>query len=127
MLLEARLMLRERPLHRTRSARSSAPLSRSRSDTRTPLPCNPQTTPAYPGWLYSGTTQVMQATLGDEVVLIPPGVSRTLVPLDCPLAFDVYLSGGTDQYLRIITHVLYSVRPPTAVLAILWLALPSLS
>src|SRR5215217_8811832 len=89
MLLEARLMLRERPLHRTRSARSSAPLSRSRSDTRTPLPCNPQTTSAYPGWLYSGTTQVMQATLGDEVVLIPPGVWRTLVPLDCALVLQI--------------------------------------
>src|SRR5215207_3007532 len=43
------------------------------------------------------------------------------------MAFDVYLSGSTDQYLRIFTHVLHSVRPPTAVLAILWLALPGLS
>jgi hypothetical protein len=40
------------------------------------------------------------------------------------VAFDVYLSGGTDQYLSIITHVLHFVRPPIAVLAILWLALP---
>src|SRR5215203_1160629 len=42
-----------------------------------------------PGWLYSGTTQVMQATLGDQVVLIPPGVSRTLVPLDCALVLQI--------------------------------------
>ena len=31
----------------------------------------------------------MQATLGDEVVLIPPGVSRTLVPLDCALVLQI--------------------------------------
>jgi hypothetical protein len=43
------------------------------------------------------------------------------------VAFDVYLSGGKDQYLRIFTHVLHSVRPPTAVLLITWLSLSSLS
>ena len=71
-------MLRERPFHRTRSARSSALLL-----------SNPHTTSAYLGWLYSGATQVMQATLGDEVMLIPPGVSRTLVPLDCVLVLQI--------------------------------------
>jgi hypothetical protein len=31
----------------------------------------------------------MQASLGDEVVLIPPSVSRTLVPLDCALVLQI--------------------------------------
>src|SRR5919112_1649735 len=44
----------------------------------------------------------------------------------CPVAFDVYLSGGTDQCLRVFGHVLHFVRPPTVVLAILWLFPPSL-
>src|ERR671912_455945 len=34
-------------------------------------------------------SQHLQAALGDEVVLIPPGVSRTLVPLDCALVLQI--------------------------------------
>src|SRR5215217_6800303 len=36
-----------------------------------------------------GCSQYLQAALGDEVVLIPPGVSRTLVPLDCALVLQI--------------------------------------
>jgi hypothetical protein len=88
MLLEALLMLRERPLQRIRSARSSAPLLRSRSDTRTPSLTLKQLLLILDGY-YSGTTQVIQATLGDEVVLVPPGVSRTLVPFYGTLVFQI--------------------------------------
>ena len=33
--------------------------------------------------------QHLQAAPGNEVVLIPPGVSRTLVPLDCALVLQI--------------------------------------
>src|ERR687897_486217 len=36
-----------------------------------------------------GFAQHLQATLGDEVVLVPPGVSRALVPLDGSLVLQV--------------------------------------
>src|SRR5215216_5382127 len=79
---EAWLMLRERPLHRTRSARICAALPpRSRTDIRPPLSppgCFVRRLPlVLPGTL--------QAALGDYVALVPPGVPRTLVPLDGPL------------------------------------------
>jgi hypothetical protein len=45
--------------------------------------------PAYLGWLYSGTTQVMQATLGDEVVFVTPSVSGTLVPFYGTFVFQI--------------------------------------
>src|SRR5215217_1582317 len=90
MFRETRLMLRERPLHRIRSARSSAPLSRSRSDTCTPRLSNPQTASADSlGWFYSGTTQFIQAALGNEVMLIPPGASRTRVPFYGTFVFQI--------------------------------------
>jgi hypothetical protein len=34
-------------------------------------------------------TRVIQASRGDEVVFVPPGVSRTLVPLDCALVLQI--------------------------------------
>jgi len=37
----------------------------------------------------SGTSQVMQAAPGDEVVFVPPGVSRTLVPLDSAFVLQI--------------------------------------
>src|SRR5215213_307595 len=45
----------------------------------------------------------------------------------CPVAFDVYLSGGTDQCPRVFGHVLHPIRPPIAVPATLCLALLSFS
>src|SRR5215207_2518942 len=80
---EAWLMLCERPLHRTRSARISAALSRSRTDIRPPS--------LYLLWVVflgdspldrSPLPSTVQATLDDDLVLAPLGVSRTLVPLD---------------------------------------------
>jgi hypothetical protein len=41
------------------------------------------------------------------------------------VAFDVYLSGRTYQYPCIFTQLLHFVRPPTVILVILWLFLPS--
>src|SRR5215203_7428367 len=71
---EAWLMLRERPLHRTRSARICAALSRSRTDIRPPL--------SPPGCFVRGLPLVLpgtlQAALGDDVALVPPGVPRAL-------------------------------------------------
>ena len=39
--------------------------------------------------LLEGCSQHLHAAPGDEVVLIPPGVSRTLVPLDCALVLQI--------------------------------------
>jgi hypothetical protein len=39
--------------------------------------------------LLEGFSQHLQAALGDEVVLILPGMSRTLVPLDRPLILQI--------------------------------------
>src|SRR5215208_3075206 len=39
--------------------------------------------------LLEGCSQHLQAAPGNEVVLIPPGVSRTLVPLDCALVLQI--------------------------------------
>src|SRR5215212_4629964 len=39
--------------------------------------------------LLAGFPQHLQAAPGDEVVLVPPGVSRTLVPLDCALVLQI--------------------------------------
>jgi hypothetical protein len=90
MLREAWLMLRERPLHLMRSARSSAPLLRSRSDTHPPLYL---LRVLYRGVLGvfspSPTQHPIQAALGDDVVLVPPGVSRTRVPFDSPLVLQL--------------------------------------
>jgi hypothetical protein len=36
-----------------------------------------------------GFPQHLQAALGDEVVLVPPGVSRALVPLDGSLVLQI--------------------------------------
>ena len=91
MLREARLMLRERPLHLIRSARSSACLPRSLSDIRRlllslnleqrRLTLSDSSSP--------NPTLLIQSALCDEVVLVPPGVSRTLVPLDGALVLQI--------------------------------------
>src|SRR5688500_13373030 len=82
MFLEAWLMVCERPLHRTRYAHISAALSRSLSGIRPPL--------SPPGWSRRGflpdraplaMPSTIQAALGDDVVLVPSGVPRALVPL----------------------------------------------
>src|SRR5918994_4168429 len=39
--------------------------------------------------LLAGFPQHLQAAPGDEVVFVPPGVSRTLVPLDCALVLQI--------------------------------------
>ena len=39
--------------------------------------------------LLEGFPQHLQAAPGDEVVLVPPGVSRALVPLDCALVLQL--------------------------------------
>src|SRR5829696_7752385 len=54
--------------------------------------------------LLEGCSHHLQATLGDEVVLIPPGVSRTLVPLDCALVLQILYS----------VVVALTVRPDTS-------------
>ena len=87
-------MLRERPLHRILSARCSAPLLRSPSDTPTPslsfsITLKLPLLTLLDGYC-SSTTQVMQAAPGYEVVFVPPGVSRTLVPLDGALILQIF-------------------------------------
>src|ERR671921_2420969 len=39
--------------------------------------------------LLEGCSQHLQAAPGDEVVLVPSGVWRTLVPLDCALVLQI--------------------------------------
>src|SRR5215204_2092259 len=93
MFREAWLISRERPLHRTRSARSSAPLPRSRSDTRGLL-----LSLSLLGYLLRGPPldrsplvlpNTIQAGLGDAVVLVPPSVSRARGPLDSTLVLQI--------------------------------------
>src|SRR3712207_6374731 len=90
MFREAWLIRRERTLRWIRSARSSAPLPRSRSDTsapslyalscflRNPLNRSPLALPS-----------TIQAALGDGVVLVLPCVSRTRGPLDGALVLQL--------------------------------------
>jgi hypothetical protein len=42
--------------------------------------------------LLAGLPQHLQAPLGDDVALVPPGVTRTVVPLDGPLVLQ-FLDG----------------------------------
>src|SRR5918995_2500932 len=84
-------MLRERPLHLIRSARSSACLPRSRSDTR-PLLLSlileqPRLTLSDSS--SPSPTRIIQASPGDEVVFVPPGVSRTGVPCDGTVVLQI--------------------------------------
>jgi hypothetical protein len=84
-------MLRERPLHLIRSARNSACLPRSLSDTRRfllslileqrRLTLSDRSSPS--------PTRIIQASPGDEVVFVPPSVSRTRVPLDGALVLQI--------------------------------------
>ena len=84
-------MLRERPLHLIRSARRSAPLSLSRSDTSThPVSLILKQLPlTLVDGYRSGTTQVIEAAPGYEVVFVPPGVFGALVPLDGALVLQI--------------------------------------
>ena len=82
MFREAWLVIRECPRHLIRSARNSAALLRSRSDTR------PPSVFARNCFLWGSSDRsylalaaVVQAAPGDDVVLGPPSVPRALVPL----------------------------------------------
>src|SRR5918993_3640688 len=88
MLREAWVASRERSLHRTRSARSSAPLLRSRSDTLPPLYLLRVFCRKAFG-VFPPTQHPIQAALGDYVVLVPPGVPRARVPFDGPFILQV--------------------------------------
>src|SRR5215218_10108711 len=90
MLSEARLMLREPPS--TESARRVAPhLYHDLPPTRAhPVSLTLKELPLTLLDRYcSGTTQVIQAAPGYEVVFVPPGVSGTLVPLDGALVLQI--------------------------------------
>src|SRR5919112_5804765 len=84
-------MLRERPLQLIRSARSSAYLPRSLSDTRRFLLSLilEQLRLTLSDSSFPSPTRKIQASPGDEVVFVPPSVSRTLVPLDCALVLQI--------------------------------------
>jgi hypothetical protein len=93
MFREAWLIRRERPLRWICSARSSAPLARSRSVTCSLLhsissgllsswePLGPLSSRALPS--------IVQAALSDDAVLVFPGVSRTHGPLDGALVLQL--------------------------------------
>src|SRR5829696_4510726 len=84
-------MLCERPLHLIRSARSSACLPCSLSDTQRLLLSlileQPRLTLSDSS--SPSPTRVIQASPGDEVVFVPPSVSCTGVPFDCTLELQI--------------------------------------
>ena len=91
MFREAWLVLRERPLHLIRFARSSACLPRSISHTRLLLR-SLISEQLHLALLESSTPspiRSIQAEPGDKVVLVPPGVSRARVPLDSTLVLQI--------------------------------------
>src|ERR671920_186362 len=84
-------MLRERPLHLIPSARSSACLPRSLSDARRFLLTLilEQLRLTLSDRPFTSPTRIIQASPGDEVVFVPPSVSRTGVPFDCALVLQI--------------------------------------
>src|SRR5215203_2148823 len=84
-------MLRERPLHLIRSARSSACLPCSLSDTQRLLLSLilEQLRLSLSESSFPSPTRIIQASPGDEVVFVPPSVSRTGVPFDGAVVLQI--------------------------------------